>query len=137
MKLIRPRYSLLALLLFTAAVAVGVKLWRGPHRVVNRTNPKMEEEYTYYFDWNGSKIMDGVRVMRYSPEGKHNRSSVHFYRQGKCLVAPTSVKADTEEQRLTLQALAQNYPVFSPEELAQFHRQVQSEREQLIRNSGD
>jgi hypothetical protein len=30
---LRPRYSLLTLLLLTAAVAVGIKLWRGPHRV--------------------------------------------------------------------------------------------------------
>lgn len=29
---IRPRYSLLALMLLTAGVAVSVKLWRGPHR---------------------------------------------------------------------------------------------------------
>jgi hypothetical protein len=30
---IRPRYSLLTLLLLTAAVGYGVKLWRGPHRL--------------------------------------------------------------------------------------------------------
>jgi hypothetical protein len=29
----RPRYSLLTLLLLTAGIAVGVKLWRGPHRL--------------------------------------------------------------------------------------------------------
>lgn len=28
----RPRYSLLTLLLLTAAIALGIKLWRGPHR---------------------------------------------------------------------------------------------------------
>jgi hypothetical protein len=31
---LRPRYSLLTLLLLTAAIAVGVKLWRGPHDLV-------------------------------------------------------------------------------------------------------
>lgn len=62
--MLRPRYSLLALLLFTAAVAVGVKLWRGPHHVVDHSNPQMEDEYTYYRDWDGTKIVDGVRVMR-------------------------------------------------------------------------
>jgi len=38
---LRPRYSLLALLLFTALVAGGVKLWRGPHRVLidSQTTP--------------------------------------------------------------------------------------------------
>lgn len=30
---LRPRYSLLTLLLLTAAVAVGIKLWRGPHQM--------------------------------------------------------------------------------------------------------
>ena len=33
---LRPRYSLLTLLLLTAAIAVGIKLWRGPHRVMTR-----------------------------------------------------------------------------------------------------
>jgi hypothetical protein len=31
---LRPRYSLLTLLLLTTAIAVGVKLWRGPHRTL-------------------------------------------------------------------------------------------------------
>lgn len=31
---IRPRYSLLTLLLLTATVAGGIKLWRGPHRQI-------------------------------------------------------------------------------------------------------
>ncbi len=30
---LRPRYSLLTLLVLTALVAGGVKLWYGPHRV--------------------------------------------------------------------------------------------------------
>jgi hypothetical protein len=40
----RPLYSLLALLLFTAAVAGGVKLWRGPYRAVMSDPPTVEEQ---------------------------------------------------------------------------------------------
>ncbi len=32
---LRPRYSLLTLLILTALVAGGVKLWHGPHRVAS------------------------------------------------------------------------------------------------------
>lgn len=41
---LRPRYSLLTLLLLTAAVAVGIKLWRGPHRVVMSAPPTVSEQ---------------------------------------------------------------------------------------------
>lgn len=133
----RPRYSLLALLLFTAAVAGGVKLWRGPHHVVDRTNPQMEDEYTYYRDWDGRKIMDGVRVLRYSPQGKHDRSSVYYYRQGQCTVAPKSVMPDIDEQRISLEALAKGYSMLSADELAQFQKQLLQELQQFKREPMD
>jgi len=41
---LRPRYSLLTLLLLTAGIAGGVKLWRGPHRVFIPNCQK--EQYT-------------------------------------------------------------------------------------------
>ena len=41
---LRPRYSLLTLLILTAIVAGGVKLWRGPHHVVMSDPPTSEEE---------------------------------------------------------------------------------------------
>lgn len=62
---LRFRYSLLTFLLLTAVVAVGIKLWRGPHHVVDRSNPQMEDEYTYYRDWDGTKIVDGLRILRF------------------------------------------------------------------------
>jgi hypothetical protein len=127
----RPRYSLLTLLLLTAAIAVGVKLWRGPHHVVDRTNPQMEDEYTYYRYWDGTKIMDGVRVLRYSPQGKHDRSSVYYYRQGQCLVAPKSIRSDTAGQRLSLEALAKSYSILNAEELTRFQMILLQELEQF------
>ena len=82
---LRPRYSLLALLIFTAFVAGGVKLWRGPHHVVDRSNPQMEDEYTYYRDWDGTKIVDGVRVRNYIDDGKTLFVSIDLYRRGELL----------------------------------------------------
>jgi hypothetical protein len=41
---LRPRYSLLTMLLLTAAIAVGIKLWRGPHRVMMSNRPTLEEQ---------------------------------------------------------------------------------------------
>src|SRR6188508_2507940 len=61
----KPRYSLLTLLALTAIVAVGVKLWYGPHHVVERPSSNLEDEYTYTRDWTGSKIVQGPRVLRY------------------------------------------------------------------------
>lgn len=97
---LRPRYSLLALLLFTAAVAVGVKLWRGPHHVVDRSNPQMEDEYTYYRDWDGTKIMDGVRVLRYK-NAIGNQEQVNFtiYRHGEKLNAWRIIQAPLRMQQ--------------------------------------
>ena len=69
----RPRYSLLTLLVLTALVAGGVKLWRGPHHVVihgpqskeenlllehslldylNTVYPPVVYEYEYLNSWN-------------------------------------------------------------------------------------
>jgi hypothetical protein len=40
---LRPRYSLLTLLILTALVAGGVKLWYGSHRVVISKSPTATE----------------------------------------------------------------------------------------------
>ena len=41
---LRPRYSLLTLLVVTALVAGGVKLWFGPHRVIFNDPPTPDQE---------------------------------------------------------------------------------------------
>src|SRR5687768_6371264 len=41
---IRPRYSLLTLLVLTALVACGVKLWRGPHHAIVSGDTRSAEE---------------------------------------------------------------------------------------------
>jgi hypothetical protein len=45
---LRPRYSLLTLLVLTALLAGGVKLWRGPHRVV--LDPTSVADRERFFD---------------------------------------------------------------------------------------
>jgi len=97
---IRPRYSLLAFLLFTAAAAGGVKLCRGPHHVVDRSNPQMDDEYTYYRDWDGTKIVDGVRVRRYITDPKFEYAYFDYYRNGERL--PMLFWITSESQEATL-----------------------------------
>ena len=90
----RPRYSLLAFLLFTAFIAGGVKLWRGPHHVIDRSNPQMEDEYTYYRDWDGTKVVDGVRLLRYLDHiGKPAWVTVLYYRRGEKQNVQNIIKA--------------------------------------------
>ncbi len=48
---LRPRYSLLTLLVLTALVAGGVKLWYGPNHVVEQIKNDVETEYTSTQYW--------------------------------------------------------------------------------------
>lgn len=130
---IRPRYSLLALLLFTAAVAIGVKLWRGPHHVVDRSNPQMEDEYTYYRDWDGTKLVDGVRVRRYR-NAAGNREQVNFdiYCHGEKLNAWRIIQAPLRMQQF---ADMHGTVQLSKVELEELNRLTNRELE-LIRHEG-
>ena len=81
---LRPRYSLLTLLILTALVAGGVKLWYGPHHVVERPKPHREEEYTYTRDWRGAKVIHGPWATRfYRPDGSLASVLLHYYRRGE------------------------------------------------------
>jgi len=78
---LRPRYSLLTLLVLTALVAGGMKLWYGPHHVVERPEPGVEVEYTYTRDWRGNKIIQGPRIWR-KPEANRLEIAIDYYRGG-------------------------------------------------------
>ena len=79
----KPRYSLLTLLVLTALIAGGVKLWYGPHHVVEQTWQYAEEEYTYTRDLLGQKTKQGVHVMRYNqPTGIPEHVLLVYYRDG-------------------------------------------------------
>jgi hypothetical protein len=78
----RPRYSLLTLLLFTALVAGGVKLWHGPHHVVESDGPNLEKEYSYTLDWRGNRVINGPTVIRRFEDQKLMFFNVGYTRHG-------------------------------------------------------
>jgi hypothetical protein len=103
---LRPRYSLLKLLVLTALVAGGVKLWYGPHHVVERTEPDKEDEFTFTRDWLGNRILQGASVTRSYKAGEIDYGEIHYFRQGSELpwlyyyaIFPNDKDAD-EEYRL-------------------------------------
>jgi hypothetical protein len=79
---LRPRYSLLTLLVLTALVAGGMKLWHGPHHVVERPEPDQEYEYTFTRDWRGNRILQGACVTRCYKAGNIDSGEIHYFRQG-------------------------------------------------------
>jgi hypothetical protein len=81
---LRPRYSLLTLLILTALVAGGVKLWRGPHHVVEQLKSHVTDEYTFTRDWRGNRIVQGPRILRDSNQ-LIDCVEVHYFRQGERL----------------------------------------------------
>jgi hypothetical protein len=83
---LRPRYSLLTLLVLTALIAGGVKWWYGPHRVVEWVPENAEYEYTYTRNWRGEKILHGPRIERVSSKaGILGLVEVTYYRDGQRL----------------------------------------------------
>jgi hypothetical protein len=83
---LRPRYSLLTLLILTALVAGGVKLWYGPHHVVEQISQLAESEYTYTRNWQGEKIIHGPHIERISSKaGGLGHIQVTYYRKGQRL----------------------------------------------------
>jgi hypothetical protein len=99
---LRPRYSLLTLLLLTALVAGGVKLWYGPHHEVEFNGDgqdgfHVEDRYTYTRDIRGNRILQGPRVGRlYLVDGKEKQlwyTEVAYYRQGTILKCRYSCQA--------------------------------------------
>ena len=79
---LRPRYSLLTLLLLTALIAGGVKLWYGPHHVVESV-ANGELEYSYTRDWRGNRIVQGPRISRSYNQGQLVSLQLTYYRQGQ------------------------------------------------------
>ncbi len=95
---LRPRYSLLMLLILTALVAGGVKLWYGPHHVVERPKPEVEVEYTYTRDWQGNIIIHGPHIeRRHDSAGSLESVKVHYYIKG--------VKTDHKQVILVLSGM--------------------------------
>jgi hypothetical protein len=81
---LRPRYSLLTLLVLTALVAGGVKWWYGPHRVIERTSPGLESEYAFTRDWRGNQVLHGVYIERHQAKHANRLAQVqlNYFRDG-------------------------------------------------------
>jgi len=83
---LRPRYSLLTLLILTALVAGGVKLWYGPHHVVEWTEPGYQVEYTFTRNWRGEQVIEGPQIFRSRlPDGRFLRTVIVYHRKGRRL----------------------------------------------------
>jgi hypothetical protein len=105
---LRPRYSLLTLLVLTALVAGGVKLWRGPHRAVEQASPYTEDEYTYTCDWSGRKTVRGPWVMRYKQlRGTPEQVQLLYYRQGEKLNCKLYIVLDAAAKTYSPAAVAE------------------------------
>jgi hypothetical protein len=127
---LRPRYSLLTLLVLTALVAGGVKLWYGPHHVVERSSPEVEDKYTFTRDWRGNRIIQGPRIIRdYRAEGLAH-VEIRYYRQGEELQWIYTCTVVPEESRLDIPAFHGSYHECPLEqnEIDEFQEAIRIER---------
>ena len=96
---IKPRYSLLTLLLLTAGIAVGVKLWRGPHHAVV-SNPMTADESALFSDLAFSDSLAGVFapvVYEYEYVNEWNNQRVLYVRGHSTNARPIPVHLSTND----------------------------------------
>ena len=124
---VRIRYSLLTLLVLTALVAGGVKLWYGPHHVVERVEKEqMEKEYTYFLDWRGNKILHGLYVTR-GYGHRYPALYIDYYRDGTLVNWHFSSFFDGGEQSRANTPVQSDSPL-SPTEWQMFREAVELEK---------
>ena len=82
---LRPRYSLLTLLVLMALAAGGIKLWRGPHWASEWRTPTRQIEYGYTNSLQGQRIAEGLRIERiyHQQDERLEQVAVSFYRAGQ------------------------------------------------------
>ncbi len=82
----RPQFSLRTLLLVTALIAVGAKLWHGPYHVVE-TIDGVELEYDYYRGFGWERVKHGVVIERHLGQGSFrvadSFSHLRLFRHGE------------------------------------------------------
>jgi len=130
----RPRYSLLTLLIVTALVAGGVKLWYGPHHVVKLVSPEEEDEYTYTRDWRGNKVIDGPRIQRtLSTAESRLHFEVTYYRAGVQTSWRRGVQSNSESKQYYYFWGLENWDRIdlTPQEEAERDRIVEQEIQRL------
>jgi hypothetical protein len=126
---LKPRYSLLTLLILTALVAGGAKLWRGPHRAVEQKTPTWEIEYSYYNEWGGVRVTDGLKIDRITrADETYEQVTVAYYRNGS-LVPWSMYILDPKYD------LSEDFPVradLSAQEYAELQQAVEAERQKFV-----
>lgn len=81
------------LLVLTTLIAGVVKLWYGPHHVVERIRPDEEREYTFTRDWQGDKIIHGPFLERFfNDAGYLSLVKLSYFRQGVVVCYANSPK---------------------------------------------
>ena len=130
---LRPRYSLLTLLLLTTFVAGGVKLWYGPHHVVEQPRPKMEVEYTYRRGFTAQRIFAGPHVERvFGKAGELRVIEITYYRGGT-LLRPRYLFVDeglAYDSRIRFRKnLVEEF--FTEHEITEFEQAIQREKQRL------
>lgn len=128
---LRPRYSLLTLLVLTAFVAGGVKLWYGPHHVVESIKPGIEEEYTYTRNWRGEKVIQGVFVHRRNEYGIPGMN-LYYYRQGKTVGWYYSAVAEPNELQDSPPPMQRIDSGLTEREWSEFRVAVKQEEQQRL-----
>jgi hypothetical protein len=129
---IQPRYSLFALLAFTAVVGLGVKLWYGPHHVIERPSPNLEDEYTYTRDWSGIKIVQGPRLLRYhKPEGTLDHVMIEYYRQGVNLKQAFEIFALRQNELLHAEVFREKPQPLNFDEELEFKKAIEQEEKSI------
>lgn len=127
------RYSLLSLLALTAVVAVGVKLWLGPHHVNQQTTLDVEEEFTYYRDWKGNKILHGPRVRRFSDSITPVRIEIVYFRDGMHTENYIDLFGDLENVPLVNRPKRNKQSIeLSSDEKAEYLAAVERERKKIL-----
>src|SRR6476660_399938 len=102
---LRPRYSLLTLLILTALVAGGVKLWYGPYHVVEQTKAGEEVEYTYTRNWRGGRSLQGPCVIRCcNQDATIEYIEIRYYRSGEELPWVYTMNSIADDSRLNIPA---------------------------------
>jgi hypothetical protein len=125
---LRPRYSLLTLLILTALVAGGVKLWYGPHHVIERPSSTVELEYSYDRDWRGNKVIDGPYVSRDRIK-QYPQLIISLYRQG-VWVNWTYTCVPVENEESLPEPMKQTDSPLTPQEWQVFRAAVEREKQQ-------
>jgi len=131
---LRPRYSLLTLLILTALVAGGVKLWYGPHHVVERIergDVTYVREYNRTRSLNGAYQVQGPVVRRQYRHQQIDGMTIEFQRHGK--IVAECILDIVEESRISRisneERLAAIRKILSDTEFCEWRRVIDVEKQ--------